>query len=113
MEDLVFDQNEALRLSLGDIETLNEVIEFLLEDIEFQMSDIDRAIKKESSPHISLAAHKLKGSAGSIAAKRLYHSCFDLEQAAKSDEKEKYIKLYEIIKIECEILLNALKKSQK
>jgi signal transduction histidine kinase/DNA-binding response OmpR family regulator len=74
---------EALRQRLyGDAELMTEVIRAFLEDLPLQLAAIDRAAEQGDLRALGVAAHALKGAAGTLSADGLSSAAAGLEQAA-------------------------------
>ena len=79
---VTFDE-EALRDRLsGDAELIADVIRAFLQDLPRQLAAIDRAADGGDLGALGVAAHALKGAAGSLAAGALCRAAERLEQAA-------------------------------
>lgn len=82
--DAVFNQEKALKRTMGDRQLLAELLDFTITDMDKQLDELRAAI--DQTGLLKDAAHRLKGTAGAVGADRLYQSCFKLEQMALQEE---------------------------
>jgi two-component system, sensor histidine kinase and response regulator len=84
----VLDYQEALEQCLGNKHLLHRLLRQYLQQVGPMRSAIEEAMKGGDHEAVSRAAHKFKGTAGAIAARRGYASALALEQAAKLGDLE-------------------------
>jgi two-component system sensor histidine kinase/response regulator len=90
----VLDYEEALKQCLDNKGLLNRLLAQFLHEIGPMRLAIEEALKGPDHNGVARAAHKFKGSAGAIAARRSYASAVDLEQAAREEDMEKAKRAY-------------------
>lgn len=74
--------------------SINWLIDLFLTESPKYFSELHHAIQSDNSMAVYQAAHKLKGSAANVGAKRLIALCTRLEQAGRSGEIEQAETLY-------------------
>lgn len=67
----------------GDLSLLHEIIPVFIEDIEGRIDRIEMAIGAGDFPLISVEAHTIKGSAGTLSADNLRIAAWELESASR------------------------------
>lgn len=81
--DAVFDRNEALAHVGGDTELLRELAATFLDQAPHWMCAIREALERQDSARLNAAAHPLKGSLGTFAAKTAASAAQRLETLAR------------------------------
>ena len=76
----VFDMDALLGRLGGDRELMIEVIRLFLEDYPTRLGNIEAAVNANDADGIRVAAHALKGAAGSLGAVAVYETSSELEQ---------------------------------
>jgi HPt (histidine-containing phosphotransfer) domain-containing protein len=74
--------------------SINWLIDLFLTESPKYFSELHHAIQSDNGMAVYQAAHKLKGSAANVGAKRLIALCARLEQAGRSGEIEQAETLY-------------------
>lgn len=88
--EVVFNQEKALKRTLGDRDLLAELLDFTVSDIRTQIMHLNQALESDNGHLLKEEAHKLKGTAGAVGADRLFQASFALEQIAMdSDNMER------------------------
>jgi len=88
--EAVFNQEKALKRTMGDRELLAELLDFTVADIQSQLNLLNQALESDNGNLLKEEAHKLKGTAGAVGADRLFRASFELEQIAQdSDNMER------------------------
>jgi len=93
----VFNKERALKRTMNDEELLAELLDFSLEDLELQFSQIRKAVEDQQREVARKAAHKLKGTAGAIGADKLFQQAFLVEQQAPEAEQEHLLSSLELL----------------
>jgi len=76
----VVDPQEALGSLAGDRQLLLEIAAIFIRTYPEQVQAIRDALERKSAPELAAAAHSLKGSAGSLAAKSVFDAARRLEE---------------------------------
>jgi len=85
----VFDYEEALRECLDNKRLLVRLLRQFLREVLPMRSAIEQALMQKDQQIVANGAHKFKGVAGAIAARRSYASAVALERAARAGDMEK------------------------
>jgi len=104
----VFDRDAALDAVAGDLSILQEVADLFLVDTPQLMSAIEDAIEEEDGPTLRQAAHSLKGSLGSFAARRAMDCAQRLETMGRDSNMAQTRDAYQALAREIERLRPAL-----
>jgi protein-histidine pros-kinase len=83
----VFDDREALRQCLGNQRLMEKVVRRFLEGLPEMRNRIRMAVESGDITAVSSTAHALKGSVGSIVARRAYNAAAALEKAAREGQE--------------------------
>ena len=75
----VFDRREALDRLDGDLEIVQEVVRIFLDELPAMLAAIADSVSARDPLKLERAAHSLKGSAGSLAARRAFAAALRLE----------------------------------
>lgn len=75
----VLDRGALLTRLNHDVELLQELIAFFLEDYHRLMREIESAIATQDAPGLRKAAHTLKGSLGNFGAQQAFNLAYQLE----------------------------------
>ena len=84
----VWDKEEALSRLMDSPALLDEACRIFVEESEQQLPVMARQLADADYADLAREAHKMKGSAGNLAALELYQHALTLEQAAKQDATE-------------------------
>ncbi len=90
----VLDFDEALKQCLDDRRLLARLLTQFLQQLGPMQTAIEQALMNGELEALARTAHTFKGSAGAIAARRSFAKAADLEQAARSGNKEKAKSIY-------------------
>lgn len=104
----VLEMDELLAHVDGDRSLLREIAELFVSDCPSMMSRLQDAIACGDANKIERAAHSLKGSIGSFAAKPAFSVALKLEQMGKSGELREAPDVYAALECEVEELKNTL-----
>ncbi len=74
------------KLTDGDVEFLQELVELFLTDVPVRLAHLQAAIAAASALEIKNEAHGLKGSCGNLAAKGMHQQMADIEKLAASND---------------------------
>jgi PAS domain S-box-containing protein len=85
----------AIMETCGDEDMVEEIVKIFLKDAPRCMEFIAKAIKTQNSQDTKLYAHRLKGSAGHIAAKQLSEIAYCLECAGVKEDIEEAALLFD------------------
>jgi HPt (histidine-containing phosphotransfer) domain-containing protein len=77
--DSIFNRAEALDRVEGDEQILREIVRLFLGGLPEMLADIDGAVRRRDAPAVERAAHSLKGSVGSLGARRAFDAALGLE----------------------------------
>ena len=80
----------------GDIEEEQMLFEVFLESADDSIRQLEQYVEPESSDDWRRAAHRLKGAAGNLGAKRLFDACLLAEQTFDADRQNKQKDLQKI-----------------
>ena len=78
--------DSVLREALDDPQTIRRVLESFADGAEDYVKDIAAAHENHRAAELARAAHRLKGSAGAVGARKLADLCFALERAGQADD---------------------------
>ncbi|MBM3321515.1 MAG: response regulator [Candidatus Eisenbacteria bacterium] len=78
-----FDLSEALDFLEGDVDLLKQMAEIFLEEAPRLLSGVESALARQDRKSLERAAHAIKGTVGSFAAKRAYEAARRVEDAAR------------------------------
>jgi two-component system, sensor histidine kinase and response regulator len=104
----ILDMDELLAHVDGDTSLLKEIVVLFMEDCPLLMARLQDAIACGDAEEIERAAHSLKGSVGSFAAKAAFNSALTLEQMGKSADLQGAPDAYAALEGEIGRLKNAL-----
>lgn len=79
--DEIIDRKMLMIRLKNDVELLQELIDFFLQDYHRLMRDIESAIKTKDVQTLRIAAHTLKGSLGNFCADKAFGISYKLETA--------------------------------
>nr|MDA3850340.1 Hpt domain-containing protein [Spirochaetaceae bacterium] len=102
----IFNVDKALKRTMGDEELLKELITFTVEDMDKLLQDVRRATQSGEAQELKNAAHKLKGSAGTVGADRLFYAAFNLEQQAAEGQTSRWSESLKELEKQVECWLN-------
>jgi len=105
---IVVDMDQLLANVDGDMSLLKEIVGLFLEDCPILMSRLQDAIACGSPTDIERAAHSLKGSLGSLAAKTAFDSALGLEQIGRSGQVSEAPDAYAVLEKDIEDLKKSL-----
>ncbi len=105
----LFDRNAFLRKLDDDLELYRELLDDFIEGTNDYFKDIEDGQRKDDFEKIRIAAHSIKGSAGSIEAAQMQAAAYAVEKAAKEQQSELISKSMEDLEMEFEILSEILK----
>ena len=80
----IFDRQDAMEKTAGDINLMGQVIRFTLDDFPGILADLREALGNQQWSDAGRLAHKLKGSAGASGARKLYLAALELELATET-----------------------------
>lgn len=105
----LFDRNAFLRKLDDDLELYRELLDDFIQGTNDYFKDIENGRRKDDFEEIRLAAHSIKGSAGSIEAAQMQAAAYAVEKAAKEQQSELISETMEDMEMEFEILSEILK----
>jgi PAS domain S-box-containing protein len=82
----VFDERAALAYAGGDRRLLAEVIELFHSDYPSSFRQIDRALQRQDSEALRMAAHRLKGAVATVGAPAGRQAAAELEERARASD---------------------------
>lgn len=110
MAEDIIDLKDVLDRVQDDKELLLELLDIYQEDFVIKRKDLGEAIANKDLAKIKEVAHSMKGASGNISAKRLYQTCLQLEQLARSGSVDGMEDLLKVIDGQYEeIKANAIK----
>ena len=92
----------------NDTDLLKEIVDLFIEDCPRLMSRLQNAIACGDANEVERAAHSLKGSVGSFAARPAYNTALKLEQIGKSGELSEAPDVYAALERQIAELKHAL-----
>ena len=95
----------------GDEHLAKEIVEIFLDDAPRSIEFIADAIKAENPKDVKLYAHRLKGSAGHVAARQLSEMAYHLERAGDKKDMATAASLFEQVRAELEKVASFLSQS--
>ena len=104
----ILDMDELLAHVDGDTSLLKEIVVLFMEDCPLLMAGLQDAIARGDAKEIERAAHSLKGSVGSFAAKAAFNSALRLEQIGRSADLHAAPDAYAALEGEIDELKNTL-----
>jgi len=105
----LFDRNAFLRKLDDDLELYRELLDDFIQGTNEYFEDIRDGRREDDFEKIRVAAHSIKGSAGSIEAAQMQAAAYAVEKAAKEQQSELINKTVEELEMEFEILSEILK----
>ncbi|OOE38392.1 hypothetical protein BZG00_14515 [Salinivibrio kushneri] len=84
----VWDKEEALSRLMDSPALLDEACSIFVEESEQQLPSMEKQLANADYAALAREAHKMKGSAGNLAALELHQQALTLEQAAKQEAAE-------------------------
>ena len=114
MAEDIIDLPDLLERVQDDKELLLELLDIFQEDFLIKRQTLEEAIAKSDIVKVKEVAHSMKGASGNISAKRMYATCLELEQLAKSGQNTGMQDLFKTINGQFEeVKANALKLKQQ
>ena len=95
----------------SDENIVEDFVKIFLEDVSQIMECIADAVKKENAKDVDFYAHRLKGAALHVAAKKLAEKTYRLGCAGKEEDTGVFAFLFEDVKGECEKVTSFLSKA--
>jgi len=108
LAEMVFDHSAALARAEGDENLLREVIGLYFEEAPRLMTAIHEALARRDGPALERAAHSLKGSVGSLGAKRAFEASLAMETRGREGDLEGAEAVLGELEREIDRLTNAL-----
>ncbi|MCD6292323.1 MAG: response regulator, partial [Deltaproteobacteria bacterium] len=105
----LFDRKTFLAKLDDDLELYRELLNDYRESSLSYLEDIENGVKEKDFAKISIAAHSIKGSSGSIEAHQMHAAAYELEKAAKQENLELINEARETMETEFEILREIIK----
>ncbi len=105
----LFDKNAFLRKLDDDLELYRELLDDFIQGTDDYLKDIENGVKAGDFEKIRIAAHSIKGSAGSIEAAQMQATAYALEKSAKEQDKALINQTREDMEMEFAILSEILK----
>ncbi len=96
----VFDIEQALQVTGGDIGILRRVSEVFLKTLPERLREFAQAFSTGDMGEIKRLAHSAKGAGASVGAARLSKAAFDLESSAREGRQTDVERCYGILKDE-------------
>jgi response regulator RpfG family c-di-GMP phosphodiesterase len=93
---------------VGDEALVDEIVPVFLKDNTERMNLLTEAVKKTDTREVKFFAHSIKGASGIIGAAKISELAKQLETAARDEQTDKYVPLYEQIKVHFDALLALL-----
>jgi HPt (histidine-containing phosphotransfer) domain-containing protein len=90
---------------IGDEALIDEIVPVFLKDNTERMQLLTEAVKKTDTKEVKFYAHSIKGASGIIGAAKISELAKQLENAAREEQTDKYVSLYEQIKTHFDALL--------
>ena len=93
---------------IGDEALIDEIVPVFLKDNSERMLLLTEAVKKTDTREVKFYAHSIKGASGVLGAAKISELAKQLETAARDEQTDKYLPLYQQIKIHFDALLALL-----
>jgi CheY-like chemotaxis protein len=87
---MVFNLENALNISGGDVELLRDMVRMVLQQAEEDLPGLREACAARDAVHLRERAHRLKGSMGTIGAEAAHAACLQMEYAARDGKTETF-----------------------
>jgi len=107
-ENPVVDRDAVLEKLGGDDELLLEIIDLYLEDTPQVFVTLRAAVEESDAEGVRKAAHRIKGSVGSLAAMRAFEAARDLEKVGREGDLDGLAAAFSLLEAELEQLAGAL-----
>jgi PAS domain S-box-containing protein len=95
----IWDRKSALDRVLNNESLLNRLIDLFCQDQPIRMREIRAAINTGDLIVLTNTTHTLKGVAGNLSANQLQNVAYKMEQAARLEQKEELLKLWEELEL--------------
>ncbi len=105
----LFNKKSFLRKLDDDLELYRELLDDFIQGTDDYLKDIEDGVKANDFEKIRIAAHSIKGSAGSIEAAQMQAAAYALEKAAREQDKALIKQTREDMEMEFAILSEILK----
>jgi len=105
----IFARQNFLEKLDNDLELYRELLDDFIRGAQDYLREIENGVKENDFEKIRLAAHSIKGSAGSIEAARLQAAADAVEKAARARQNEQVEETIDNLRNECKILHATLK----
>ena len=99
---------QLLMERIGDEALIDEIVPVFLKDNIERMQLLTEAVKKTDTREVKFFAHSIKGASGIVGAAKISELAKQLENAAREEQTDKYVPLYEQIKTHFDSLLALL-----
>jgi signal transduction histidine kinase/DNA-binding response OmpR family regulator len=99
---------QLLMERIGDEALIDEIVPVFLKDNSERMLLLTEAVKKTDTREVKFYAHSIKGASGILGAAKISELAKQLENAAREEQTDKYLPLYEQIKTRFDSLLALL-----
>jgi HPt (histidine-containing phosphotransfer) domain-containing protein len=99
---------QLLMERIGDEALIDEIVPVFLKDNSERMQLLTEAVKKTDTREVKFFAHSIKGASGIVGAAKISELAKQLETAARDEQTDKYLPLYQQIKIHFDALLALL-----
>ncbi|MGD0784291.1 MAG: ATP-binding protein [Sedimentisphaerales bacterium] len=96
---------QLLMERIGDEALIDEIVPVFLKDNTERMQLLTEAVKKTDTREVKFFAHSIKGASGIVGAAKISELAKQLETAARDEQTDKYVPLYEQIKTHFDALL--------
>jgi TMAO reductase system sensor TorS len=104
MENEVFDVSGLRERVQDNAELMAELVRIFIDDVPSRIREMQSAFARDDWAALERAAHTLKGSAGVMSGKRLMTAARELEEAARSERRDRVTELMANVATEWEIL---------
>ena len=105
----LFDRTAFLKKLDDDFDLYHELLHDFIQSAQVFLKDIKRGVAENDFDRVRIAAHSLKGSAGSLAAHKLQTAAYEVEKAVLAKDTQQLYQGRERMEMEFEILHEILK----
>ncbi|MBN1393780.1 MAG: Hpt domain-containing protein [Pirellulales bacterium] len=102
----VFNSVELLNRCMGDRGLVDRVLNKFRSRFPGEMEEITNALKQGDADRVARVAHRVKGTAASVSAKRLFQAAADVEDASRTGRLEDVLPSIERLREEWEKCLH-------
>jgi HPt (histidine-containing phosphotransfer) domain-containing protein len=106
--ELPFSMETLMEQCGGMVSVVESVLDAFLEQVPTDTNEMETGLASGDLLMVSKAAHRLKGTAGVLGATKLHPLCAALELAGKQGNSEESAKIYNELKSEAQLCVEAV-----